>query len=127
MGHAYLMGKMYQSLVKVDMGLEEWEDSTKVMARALWTSKCSCPVDRDCDNNQRVLQPNGYYSCVSFGDDKVYPINFTKEVSLKGPVERINKNLDYPMTENCMLGCELFKLCNGCLKTVKKLSGRRLD
>ena len=118
LGNGYLMADMYERYIEIyDAGLAEYDDSTMVMTKCLQPEMTACPLDTDCDTKQRVLQPSGYFSCVSFGDDKVYPINFIKE--MKGGVERLPAETNFLyMTDYCP-ACELYKVCNGCKKTVK--------
>ena len=118
-GNGYPMARMYARYIEIyEAGYAQEDDSTLTMARALRKQYEACPHDQNCDAHQRVLQPNGYYSCVSFGDDKTYPITLHKE--LQGALQR---PLKLPMNQRIMTadcpGCVLYKVCNGCHKTVE--------
>ena len=82
----------------------------------------TCPLNRACDETIRCLQPEGdYYSCGSFGDDKLYPIDFEAEVlgGKKFTPLRNQAELGY-LKESC-LTCSLFDICNGCKKNINDI------
>ncbi|MNB99279.1 hypothetical protein D3C75_465580 [compost metagenome] len=91
------------------------------MVQRLIGGATCCPQNRNCDSGIRALNPGGdYYSCGSLADDKIYPIKFYDEVTLKGEVQT-------PLSDDLMLdamhsgcySCPNFNICNGCRKTIK--------
>lgn len=119
-----LKGKIYKIYLDIiDQGLAEWEYNSKQLLAMQEVKATSCPLNRDCDSNIRCLQPAGdYYSCGAFGDDKLHPIDFEREVIQNAPKElplQARPELSY-LKESC-LTCPLFHICNGCKKTVADL------
>jgi radical SAM protein with 4Fe4S-binding SPASM domain len=121
-GKPYMLAKIYEIYIKIwEMQLWPWEYNTKQMMKRLKGQSTTCPQNRDCDSGIRNLQPSGdYYSCGAFGDDRKYPINFEKEMSgekvfpLKFQPELLS------LKQSCFT-CPMFKICNGCKKTIKDL------
>lgn len=121
-GHIY---KIYLEIIR--MGLHPWEYNSKQILRMKDSQATTCPLNRSCDSNIRVLQPEGdYYSCGAFGDDKSHPISFESEVVAKGPkVRPLTLDPEIQILKSECLTCPLFKVCNGCKKTISDL--KRLD
>jgi len=121
-GKPYLLASIYEIYVKIwELGLHPWEYNTKQMIQRLRGNSTTCPQNRECDSGIRTLQPSGdYYSCGAFGDDRQYGIDFEKEMS--GPKIyplRFQSELQN-LKESCYT-CPMFKICNGCRKTIKDL------
>lgn len=119
-GKPYQLSKIYEIYTEVyELGLWPWEYNTKQMMQRLDGKATSCPQSRSCDEGIRCLQPSGdYYSCGSFGDDRLYPINFYDEViegKLATPLQTAPELIS--LKEECFT-CPMFKICNGCRKTV---------
>lgn len=116
----YQLSKIYKTYVEIyDLGLWSWEFNTKQMMNRLNGVSTCCPQNRKCDQGIRAMNPMGdYYSCGAMGDDKIYPIDFAKE--MKGPkilpLHHAPELLS--MKEEC-LTCPMFEICNGCKKTIK--------
>ena len=119
----YQLSKIYKVYVEIaKLGLTEWEFNTKQMVRRLSADDTICPQNRNCDEGIRCLQPDGdYYSCGAFGDDREYPINFTKEVLEKDFIRPLQNDLDIHHLKDECLTCPMFKICNGCKKTIKDM------
>lgn len=119
-GQPYQLSKIYKTYTEIyDLDLWPWEYNTKQMMHRLDGKANSCPQNRSCDEGIRCLQPSGdYYSCGSFGDDRAYPIHFQKEV-IEGqfftPLQTSPELVS--LKEECFT-CPMFKICNGCRKTV---------
>lgn len=121
-GKPYQLSKMYATYVEIaKRGWTTWEFNTKQMVERLIGGATCCPQNRNCDSGIRALNPGGdYYSCGSLADDKIYPIKFYDEVTMKGPVQT-------PLSDDLMLdamhsgcySCPNFNICNGCRKTIK--------
>lgn len=122
----YVLADIYEKYCQIyDEGLAPWEHNTEVMMTRLAGALSGCPQGRKCDSSIRSLQPGDkYYSCGSFGDDGLYPIDFEKEMA----GEFITPLRDQPelqsLKESCY-SCPMFEICNGCRKTVHDL--KRLD
>lgn len=100
-------------------GLMDWEYNTKQMINSLNRYHTTCPLSRDCDSGIRNLHPNGeYYSCGSFGDDRMFPIDFDKEMASEKVATPLSKSMLYQSMHDGCYGCELFSICNGCRKTI---------
>jgi radical SAM protein with 4Fe4S-binding SPASM domain len=116
----FLKGYIYKTYLDIiDQGLAPWEYNAKQILAKEKALDTTCPLSRNCDQTIRCLQPNGdYYSCGSFGDDKLYPIDFQAEVQMKKFITPLSTapELRY-MKESC-LACPLFSICNGCRKTI---------
>jgi radical SAM protein with 4Fe4S-binding SPASM domain len=119
-GKPYLLSKMYEIYVEIwKRGLWPHEFNTQQMMKRLKGHATCCPQNRDCDSGIRTLQPSGdYYSCGSFGDDRLFPIDFAAEMKGKKilPIKHVPEL--QTMTENCY-ECPMFDICNGCKKTIK--------
>ena len=119
----YLLSKIYAAYIQVYwQGLMQWEYNTKQMVKRLVGGATSCPQNRDCDSTIRAINPEGdYYSCGAFGDDRDRAIDFNKEI-YEGIIQRplLNDPAIQTMTEHCY-SCPMFKICNGCKKTIKDL------
>lgn len=119
-GKPFLLADMYEIYVEIwKRGLAPWEFNTKQMMKRLVGGATCCPQNRDCDSGIRTLQPSGdYYSCGAFGDDRLYPIDFKKEMSgVKEFPIKFEPTLQ-TMTDGCY-ECPMFQICNGCRKTIK--------
>lgn len=115
----FTQADMYRHYLEIyKAGLADWEHNTQQMIRRLKLQNTMCPLNRTCDQGIRSLQPgNTYYSCGSFGDDGLYPIDFDREMS----GEFFTPLRDQPelqsMKDACFT-CPMFQICNGCRKTV---------
>lgn len=116
--NAYLLSDIYRDYIAIyEAGLHPWEYNTKQLINTLKHMDTTCPLSRNCDRGIRVLQPNGdYYSCGSFGDDKLYPINFEEDSAVK-PLTPLNVPELLSMHDGCF-SCESFALCNGCKRSI---------
>jgi len=116
----YQLSKIYSKYLEVfEAGLTKWEFNTKQMINRLRHDNLICPQNRNCDSGIRALQPSGdYYSCGAFGDDKLYPIDFEKE--MRGDFFLpLQKDIDIQTMHGECYTCPMFQICNGCRKTVK--------
>lgn len=114
----FTKGDICKEYVKIwKAGLMEYEHNTKELARAISTGDTICPLARDCDAGIRTLQPEGdYYSCGAFGDDKQYPIDF--EYEMNGGFVRPLQVEELDTMKHSCYECPMFKICNGCKKTI---------
>lgn len=121
-GKPYMLAKIYQLYVKVwQAGLTEWEFNTKQMVKRLRGEGTCCPQNRECDSGIRTLQPSGdYYSCGAFGDDRLFPIDFQKEMTgaKQFPIKLVP---ELQTLKQACYECPMFSICNGCRKTIKDL------
>lgn len=115
----FIIADAYAIYIKIwDLGLEQYEYNTQQLIQTLTGNKTTCPLAKECDSGIRCLQPDGdYYSCGSFGDDKLYSIDFDSEMSgeFYTPLQE-----DYSirvMKEDCYT-CPNFNICNGCKKGI---------
>ena len=126
-GKPYMLAKIYEIYVKIwEAGLTEWEYNTKQMVRRLRGEGTTCPQNRECDSTIRTLQPSGdYYSCGAFGDDRMYSIDFEKEMAGDKllPIKNITELQS--LKQSCFT-CPMFEICNGCKKTIKDLKDYNL-
>jgi len=124
----YLLSKIYQIYIEIHkLGLTPWEFNTKQMVHRLQGIHTMCPQHRACDENIRALNPSGdYYSCGAFGDDRSHPIRFVSEIYSKDFFTPLQDDPSLiSMKEEC-LTCPMFKICNGCRKTVKDLKDHNM-
>ena len=122
-GTTLQLSKIYEIYVKIhDMGLAEWEWNTTQMMKRLGGGATTCPQNRDCDSGIRAFNPGGdYYSCGAFGDDMDYPIDFKKE--MEGEFFRpVSSDPNIQTMKNACYTCPMFKICNGCRKTVRDMT-----
>lgn len=121
-GKPYMLAKIYKIYVEIwKQGLADWEYNTKQMMQRLVGHTTTCPQNRKCDAGIRTIQPSGdYYSCGAFGDDRVFPINFAKEMSgeMILPLQSVAELQS--LKQSCYT-CPMFEICNGCRKTIKDL------
>lgn len=124
-GSTYMLGDIYEKYIAIaDAGLAAWEHNTTQMLTRLKGERTTCPQARDCDAGIRTLQPGGkYYSCGSFGDDGLYPIDFQKEMN--GDFFRPLQQPELLSLKNACFTCPMFEICNGCKKTIHDL--KKLD
>lgn len=118
----YVLADIYAKYVEIyEAGLAPWEHNTEVMMTRLSGALSGCPQGRKCDSSIRALQPGDkYYSCGSFGDDGLYPIDFEKEMA----GEFILPLRDQPELQSLKMSCyscPMFEICNGCRKTIHDL------
>lgn len=123
----YVLADIYQKYCEIaDAGLAAWEHNTKVMMTRLKGGFAICPQARNCDTHIRSLQPgNKYYSCGSFGDDGLYPIDFEKEMAGNVVESPLQFQPELQTLKNACYECPMFEICNGCRKTIHDL--KRLD
>jgi radical SAM protein with 4Fe4S-binding SPASM domain len=121
-GTTLQLSKIYEVYVKIwEMGLTEWEWNTAQMVKRLGGGATTCPQNRSCDSGIRALNPGGdYYSCGAFGDDMDYPIDFKKEMSGEF-FTPLQNDPNIQTMKNACYTCPMFKICNGCRKTVRDM------
>jgi len=126
-GKPYMLAKIYKLYIEIwRRGLTQWEYNTKQMIRRLRDDSTTCPQNRECDGSIRTLQPSGdYYSCGAFGDDRLYSIDFKKEMS-GDQVFPLRSQLEIQSLKQSCYTCPMFKICNGCKKTIKDLKDHNL-
>ena len=125
-GTTLQLSKIYEVYVKIwEMGLTEWEWNTAQMVKRLQGGGTTCPQNRNCDDGIRALNPGGdYYSCGAFGDDMDYPIDFKEE--MKGKFfTPVSSDPDIQTMKQACYTCPMFKICNGCRKTVRDMKRER--
>jgi radical SAM protein with 4Fe4S-binding SPASM domain len=126
-GRPYMLAKTYQIYVDIwKSGLTEFEYNTQQMVKRLRGNGTTCPQNRDCDSTIRTLQPSGdYYSCGAFGDDRIYSIDFEKEMT--GPkIFPIKFQEELQSLKKSCYTCPMFQICNGCKKTIKDLKDHNM-
>ena len=118
-----LKGKIYNIYLDIiDQGLSDWEYNSKQLLRLKDSKVTSCPLNRECDEGIRCLQPDGdYYSCGAFGDDKAYPIDFHNEVVLGNKELPLKYSFELMFLKEECSTCPLFNICNGCKKTISDI------
>ncbi len=119
----YQLSKIYQLYLEVvEEGLMPWEFNSKQMVKRLSGEHTMCPQSRSCDDNIRCLQPGGdYYSCGAFGDDAEYTIDFNTEMKSDKVITPLQQDIEIFMLKTECLTCPMFKICNGCKKTIKDM------
>jgi radical SAM protein with 4Fe4S-binding SPASM domain len=119
----FLKGKIYKFYLDViDEGLANYEYNTMQLLKKSLQGSTTCPLNRDCDQSIRCLQPDGdYYSCGAFGDDKEYAIDFEKEMSSGQKESPLTSHMEIKMLKEECLTCPLFEICNGCMKNISDL------
>lgn len=125
-GMPYLLGKIYRTYIQVyKEGLAPWEFNTKQMTARIRDVATVCPLNSKCDSSIRCLQPNGsYHSCGAFGDDHFddqgkFAIDFKREVYGKEFFTPLKQHQEIQRMKDECLTCPMFKICNGCHKTIK--------
>lgn len=120
-GKVYVLADIYERYLQIhEAGLSEWEHNTQQMVMRLKQEPTVCPLASDCDAGIRALQPGGdYYSCGSFGDDGLYPIDFDEE--MQGPQQRPLQRYELLSMKHSCFTCPMFSICNGCKKTIHDL------
>ena len=124
-GEPLILAKIYRVYLDIiKAGLSDYEYNTKQLLKRLNTGCTTCPQNRTCDSGIRAFNPGGsseYYSCGSIADDRDgHDIDFELEMSgdmitpLSSAVELVSLKTD-------CLSCPLFKICNGCYKTIKDM------
>jgi len=99
--------------------LHPWEYNTKQFLKVLKNEPTTCPILPNCDSSIRCLQPNGYFTCGSFGDDNLYSIRLSDDINKKQTPLRKDPNL-ICLKEEC-LTCDCYKVCHGCKKHIHDL------
>lgn len=125
-GEPFLKGRIYKIYVEIlKKGLMPWEYNTKQLVKKGLLKGTTCPLNRECDSTIRALQPDGdYYSCGAFGDDKEYSISFEAEMQSSTVATPLKNDFELDsMKEECY-SCPLFKICNGCKKTIRDIKSR---
>ena len=120
--YTYLLADIYEKYLQIyKLGLSEWEYNTTQLLKR-FSSNTTCPQNRRCDESIRNFNPGGdYYSCGAFGDDKEYEIDFDKEMSQKEIETPLQNDFNLMVLKQSCLTCPMFKICNGCRKTVSDL------
>jgi len=117
-GKPFPISDMYEIYLEVfKQNLTSHEYNTQQILKVLNNEPTICPISRSCDENIRVLQPNGYYTCGALADDQKYDIILDEE--LKGahhtPLQK-DPNI-FALKEECF-SCPSFQFCNGCRKNI---------
>ena len=120
--YTYLLADIYKIYIKIyKLGLADWEYNTTQLLKR-FSSNTTCPQNRKCDENIRNLNPGGdYYSCGAFGDDKEYEIDFNKEMKQDKVETPLQKSIELLSLKKSCFTCPMFKICNGCRKTISDL------
>jgi len=119
----YLLSKIYKIYIQIyQENLWSWEYNTKQMMQRFSGKHQTCPQNRNCDSNIRCLQPSGdYYSCGSFADDKLYSIDFNKEIQSSEVIRPLLNEPEINALKSECYTCPMFSICNGCKKTIHDL------
>jgi radical SAM protein with 4Fe4S-binding SPASM domain len=122
----FLLGKIYKIYLDIyKAGLGPWEFNTKQMTARLQQVQTVCPLNSKCDSGIRCLQPNGtYHSCGAFGDDHFddqgkYAIDYNREIYKNEFFLPLKQDYEIQRMKDDCLTCPMFKICNGCHKTIK--------
>ena len=120
--YTYLLADIYKIYIKIyKFGLADWEYNTTQLLKR-FSSNTTCPQNRKCDENIRNLNPGGdYYSCGAFGDDKEYEIDFNKEMKQDKVETPLQSSIELLSLKKSCFTCPMFKICNGCRKTISDL------
>lgn len=119
------LGEMYQQYVRVyELGLSDWEHNTQLLDTILIKDNVGCPVQRNCDDHKRLLQPNGYFTCAALGDTNSFPINFIEEI--KGEQKEQPLAVIQRMKRASCFACPMNPICNGCKSTVNAYQNKGL-
>jgi len=121
-GRPLPVSKIYGEYIKIfKAGLGKWEYNVNQIF--IERKNMTCPVSRTCDTGIRALNPDGaYFSCGSFADDKLYPIDFKAEMNDKTKVAApLSSSIELLSLKEECLTCPLFTLCNGCRKHINDL------
>ena len=119
----HLMFDLYLDII--ENGLEMHEYNCMSIIKIAIGLSATCPYSRECGDWIRVLQPNGYFSCGSFADGNLFPIDFDAEI--KSNIKftpKIFKCGNLLKTE-CAT-CPLFKVCNGCIRNIEEIKTNNL-
>lgn len=128
LSESYQLSKIYKIYLDIyKAGLMDWEYNTKQMVRRLYDGSTTCPQSRNCDRGIRAINPGGdYYSCGAFGDDREKPINFLHELKSDTPATPLGDDPDLAVLKEECYSCPMFKVCNGCRKTIKDMKMERI-
>ena len=112
----YRLSKIYEMYIKIhEAGLTDWEYNTQQMIKVLRDEAVTCPLSRNCDKGIRAYNPSGdLYTCGAFADDLEYEITL-------GQKEVFNTQLELQSLKQSCYTCPMFKICNGCRKTISDL------
>lgn len=118
----HLMFNLYLDII--ENGLEMYEYNCMSIVKMAIGLSATCPYSRECGDWIRVLQPNGYFSCGSFADENLFPIDFDKEISSKEKLTSSIFKCGNFLKQECTT-CPLFRICNGCVRNIRemKISG----
>ena len=124
----FLKGHIYKTYLDIiEKGLAPWEFNSKQLLSKQKSLHTVCPLSRNCDKHIRALQPDGdYYSCGAFGDDRLFPINFKKEMAQSDREAPLAAVAELQHMKNDCLACPLFSICNGCRKTIHDVKSHGL-
>lgn len=120
-GNVFPIGLMYKIYAEIyKEGLGEWEYNVKQILGKENGMHATCPISRNCQSGIRNIQPDGYNTCGSFGDDHEHMIDFEAEMA----GEKIDPFKGLPqyiaLKEEC-LTCPSYNYCNGCKKMMRDL------
>lgn len=120
-----ILGKIYKIYTEIiSEGLSDYEYNTNQLLKRLSTGCTTCPQNRACDSSIRAFNPGGgseYYSCGSIADDRDgHNIDFELEMSGE-KITPLRNDINLVSLKSDCLSCPLFKICNGCYKTIKDM------
>lgn len=117
----YKMINIYINIIKKN--LEKYEYNTKEIRKLLLNSqKTTCPYNRDCYKSIRCISPENYIHSCGFLND-----NHLKNISVNNKTYELSKYNEHDFKKDNLilqpkcLGCNLFKLCNGCYMQIKSI------
>lgn len=128
LSQSYQLSKIYKIYIDVyNAGLTDWEYNTKQLVNRLYGGSTTCPQSRNCDGGIRAINPGGdYYSCGAFGDDGDKSISFDDELSRDVIHHPLSTDLDLDALKIECYTCPMFKICNGCRKTIKDMKNENI-
>lgn len=118
-GKPYPTGRMYKIYAEIyRLGLSEHESNLQNIFNGMSERHTTCPLSKTCEDTIRCIQPNGYSSCGSFGDDDLFGIDFEEEMSGKESNPYRGKERELSSMKMECFSCPHFKYCNSCKKIV---------
>ena len=118
------IGTICKEYVKIcEEGLSDWEKNTEMILNVLRHKKgvVGCPLNRDCDQGIRCLQPDGYYACPAWADEKKHKANYEEEIKAKELSSILPEDLSFTFLKPDCLSCPAYNVCNGCKKHIEEL------
>lgn len=103
----------------IDAGLSQYEHNASILSDVMHDRHTICPMNRDCYRTIRCMGPQGeLYTCGALHDNHIVREEEGKKTYDLAVYPQREIRKDYGVLKAECFACSMFKICNGCYKTI---------